>query len=41
MRELVTEMGATLTKAVEAGDRSEAVERQRAEWAALAARCAA
>ncbi len=34
--------GANLTKAVEAGDRSEAaVERQRGEWAALAARCAA
>lgn len=34
--------GAKLTKAVKAGDRSEAaVERQRAEWSALAARLAA
>ena len=34
--------GASLTRTVEAGDRSEtAVERQRAEWSALAARLAA
>ena len=34
--------GASLTREVEAGDRSEAaVERQRAEWSALAARLAA
>jgi len=34
--------GAKLTKAVEAGDRSDAtIARQRAEWEALAARCAA